>query len=110
MKRFLVGADRGQSTLLPECLDEWIDESNPVRAVDSFVDALDGQAPMMAPSRREYRGICSAESGSTRPPPGHLVGAEASSPVSNHLTGRFCFKLTHGAPTLSCASSVGTLV
>ena len=31
----------GQSTLLPECLDEWIDESNPVRAVDAFVDALD---------------------------------------------------------------------
>jgi hypothetical protein len=27
--------------LLPECLDEWIDESNPVRAVDAFVDALD---------------------------------------------------------------------
>src|SRR4249920_2281485 len=41
MKRFLVGVDRGQSTLLPECLDEWIDESNPVRAVDAFVDALD---------------------------------------------------------------------
>src|SRR6476661_10599485 len=41
MKRFLVGADRGQLTLLPECLDEWIDESNPVRAVDAFVDALD---------------------------------------------------------------------
>jgi transposase len=41
MKRFLIGADRGQSTLLPECLDEWIDESNPVRAVDAFVDALD---------------------------------------------------------------------
>src|SRR5712672_3557956 len=41
MKRFMVGADRGQSTLLPECLDDWIDESNPVRAVDAFVDALD---------------------------------------------------------------------
>ena len=41
MKRFLVGVDRGQSTLLPEFLDEWIDESNPVRAVDAFVDALD---------------------------------------------------------------------
>jgi transposase len=40
MKRFLVGADRGQTTLLPESLDEWIDESNPVRAVDAFVDAL----------------------------------------------------------------------
>ena len=40
MKRLVVGADRGQSTLLPECLDDWIDESNPVRVVDAFVDAL----------------------------------------------------------------------
>ncbi len=41
MKRFVEGADRGQSTLLPECLDEWVEESNSVRVVDSFVDALD---------------------------------------------------------------------
>ena len=41
MKRFVEGADRGQSTLLPECLEDWIDESNPVRAVDAFVEALD---------------------------------------------------------------------
>jgi transposase len=41
MKRFIEGADRNQSTLLPECLDDWIDESNPVRVVDAFVDALD---------------------------------------------------------------------
>jgi transposase len=41
MKRFVVGVDRGQSTLLPECLDEWIDESNPVRVIDAFVDRLD---------------------------------------------------------------------
>jgi transposase len=40
MKRFGAGADRGQSTLLPECLDDWIDESNPVRVIDAFVDAL----------------------------------------------------------------------
>ena len=52
MKRFVVGADRGQSTLLPECLDDWIDESNPVRVIDAFADALnlvdlgfDGVAP-----------------------------------------------------------------
>ena len=32
MKRFVEGTDRGQSTLLPECLDDWIDENNPVRA------------------------------------------------------------------------------
>ena len=41
MKRFVEGADRGQSTLLPECLDDWIDEDNPVRVIDAFVDALD---------------------------------------------------------------------
>jgi transposase len=41
MKRFVEGADRGQSTLLPECLDEWVEESNSVRVVDSFVDGLD---------------------------------------------------------------------
>lgn len=41
MKRFVEGANRGQSTLLPECLDDWIDEENPVRVIDAFVDALD---------------------------------------------------------------------
>ena len=37
MKRFVAGADRGQSTLLPERLDDWMDESNPVRVIDAFV-------------------------------------------------------------------------
>jgi hypothetical protein len=41
MKGFVRGADRQQTTLLPECLDDWVDESNPVRAVDVFVDALE---------------------------------------------------------------------
>jgi transposase len=41
MRRFVEGADRGQSTLLPECLDDWVDENNPVRVIDAFVDALD---------------------------------------------------------------------
>jgi len=41
MKRFIAGTDRGQSTLLPECLDDWIDENNPIRVIDAFVDALD---------------------------------------------------------------------
>jgi transposase len=41
MKRFIEGADRGQSTLFPECLDDWVDEDNPVRVIDAFVDALD---------------------------------------------------------------------
>jgi hypothetical protein len=28
MKRFVEGTDRGQSTLFPECLEDWIDENN----------------------------------------------------------------------------------
>src|SRR6201997_1125630 len=41
MRRFIEGADRDQSTLLPECLDDWAGESSPVRVVDAFVEALD---------------------------------------------------------------------
>jgi transposase len=41
MRRFVEGVDRGQATLLPECLEDWICEDNPVRAVDVFVDGLD---------------------------------------------------------------------
>src|SRR3954466_1936473 len=41
MQGFVQGADRQQTTLLPECLDDWVDESNSVRAVDVFVEALD---------------------------------------------------------------------
>ena len=41
MKRFVEGVDRGQSTLFPECLDDWIDADNPVRVIDVFVEKLD---------------------------------------------------------------------
>src|SRR5215831_1663810 len=41
MRRFVKEADRGQWTLLPECLDDFIDESNPVCVIDAFVGALD---------------------------------------------------------------------
>lgn len=41
MGRFIAGADRTQTTLFPPSMDDWIDEENPVRAVDVFVDALD---------------------------------------------------------------------
>lgn len=41
MKRFVEGIDRGQSTLLPASLDDYVTEENLVRAVDVFVDSLD---------------------------------------------------------------------
>jgi transposase len=52
LKRFIEGDSRTQTTLLPECLDDYISEANPVRVVDVFVDELnlaqlgfDGVAP-----------------------------------------------------------------
>jgi transposase len=41
MKRFVEGVDRGQRTLFPDCLEDWIVEDNPVRVIDVFVDELD---------------------------------------------------------------------
>ena len=41
MKRFIEGEVRSQVTLLPECLDDYIAEDNPVRAIEVFIDELD---------------------------------------------------------------------
>jgi len=41
MTRFVEGADRRQTMLLPDQVDDYVTEENPVRAVDAFVDALD---------------------------------------------------------------------
>jgi hypothetical protein len=41
MRRFVEGVDRGQTTLFPECLKDWIGEDNPARVVDVFVEGLD---------------------------------------------------------------------
>ncbi len=40
LSRFIQGVDREQVTLFPESLDEYIDDDNPVRAIDVFIDAL----------------------------------------------------------------------
>ena len=34
MRRFVEGVDRGQAALFPECLEDWIDRDNPVRAIE----------------------------------------------------------------------------
>lgn len=64
MKRFIEGEDRGQGILLPELLDDYVAENNPVRFVDAFVDELDlsklglggcsQQRPVVQPTIRRY--------------------------------------------------------
>jgi transposase len=41
LKRFVEGEDRRQGILLPEYLDDYVGEDNPVRVVDVFVAELD---------------------------------------------------------------------
>jgi transposase len=41
MTGFVVGDDRSQNILFPECLDDYLGDDNPVRAIDVFVDELD---------------------------------------------------------------------
>ena len=41
MKRFIEGESRKQITLMPACLDDYIDADNSVRVIDLFVDELD---------------------------------------------------------------------
>jgi transposase len=41
MTHFIEGLDRQQTMLLPEHLDDYVDENSPVRAIDAFADMLD---------------------------------------------------------------------
>jgi hypothetical protein len=42
MRRFVEGADRGQTTLMPECLDDWVGLLVSVPAYSRFPDGLVG--------------------------------------------------------------------
>jgi len=41
MHRFIDGEDRMQPTLLPNCLEDYVGEENPVRVIEVFIDDLD---------------------------------------------------------------------
>ena len=41
MGRFIEGEDRHQVALMPECLDDYIGQDNPVRVIEAFVGELD---------------------------------------------------------------------
>lgn len=41
MSKFIEGLDRSQGTLFPERLDDYVEQENPVRVIDVFIDDLD---------------------------------------------------------------------
>src|SRR5471032_133618 len=66
MKRFVEGEDRRQGVLLPEYLDDYVSEENPVRVIDVFVDELDLAA-------LEFEGVVSEATGRPSYHPGLLL-------------------------------------
>jgi transposase len=56
MKRFIEGEDRRQATLLPDSLEDYVAEDNPVRVIDVFIDELDLEALGFAGVVREATG------------------------------------------------------
>ncbi len=38
---FVRGENRDQGTMLPECVDDYVAEDNPVRVIDAYVESLD---------------------------------------------------------------------
>jgi len=57
MGRFVEGEDRRQSLLLPESLDDYVTEDNPVRVIEAFIEELDlGRWALRAWRRRRRAG------------------------------------------------------
>ena len=83
MRRFVEGIDRGQATLFPECLEDWIGEDNPVRVVDVFAEELDlaelgfGGVDPEATGRPSYQGRYRLSGG-------RVLGVCASAPFAIH--------------------------
>jgi hypothetical protein len=80
MRRFVEGIDRGQATLFPECLADWIDENNPVRVIDAFVDKLDL-------SRLGFEGVAPEATGRPTQPgvrPPAIISTRAACVNSHH--------------------------
>ena len=77
MKRFVEGDDRKQVALLPECIDDYIGQDNPVRVIDAFVDDLAGRSFVAA-------GECTT---------GEATGGAAAG------SGRFAIQSPHGRQT-----------
>jgi transposase len=56
MSGYIEGTDRGQTTLFPDRLEDWIGEDNPVRVIDLFVDEIN-------PSELGFARACPARTG-----------------------------------------------
>jgi transposase len=62
MSGFICGADRGQGTMFPAQLEDYVAEDNPVRVIDFFVDQLDlAEVGFGASIRRRPEGLATTQ-------------------------------------------------
>jgi hypothetical protein len=100
MAGFVEGVDRGQITLFPALLDDYVAEDNPVRAVDVFVDGLDldklgfvGIQPIDRGRPSYHPGmmlklyIYGPQSGAVEPAPGARVPAQYRDDLADRASG-----------------------
>src|SRR5688572_5960266 len=66
MGRFIEGADRRQATLLPDTIEDYVGEENPVRVINAFIDMLDLAA-------LGFNGVIPEETGRPRYHPATLL-------------------------------------
>ena len=94
MKRFVEGEDRTQGVLLPEFLDDYVTEDNPVRVVDVFIDELDLEALGFVVDRQRncfasnYRAACARLLGQRPSPRRRLAGGLAERALRGCLPAR----------------------
>ena len=86
MSGFIVGVDRGQVSLFPERLEDWIDEDHPVRVIDLFVDDLDLMAVGFLRTAAARTGRPAAETRNMAPGRVSRVGRRASTDRSDVAT------------------------
>jgi transposase len=63
MSEFIEGEDRSQGTLLPERLDDYVAEDNPVLVIDVFIDVLLRSDKLVAIDGSKFKAVNSRGSG-----------------------------------------------
>lgn len=96
MKRFVEGLGRGQSTLFPSSLDDYVSEDNPVRVVDVFVDSVNLE-------KLGFLGVQPLETGR----PGYHPGVMLKLYIYGYLDGIPCAGAQAGTSGLRARGGLG---
>jgi len=81
MKRFIEGADRTQVSLLPECVEDYVEAENPVRVIEAFFEQLDLRA-------LGFEGIDPEVTGRPAYPPSVLLKIPCTEPANSAVERR----------------------